>query len=661
MSTPFATDALYQLASLGDPRFAPTPAGVAPSHAVCTLTDVLHEPGTAPRYRSRLLLIDLSEEPATSSWRVLTQGENDRAPRWSPDGRHIAFLRSGLAEGGRAEPAQLAVIAVAGGEARVLTRDPNPVRHFGWRDAQRLLLVTRGAHVDEAVKAGLGRTWTRRTQRFDGAGWLPEPDIDLCEITLTGERITLCTLPQTPSEVVISHDGSTLAFVAAADDDEFDAGLARIWRQKLGEGRAAAPEDALGRGGRFGQLAWSPSGAELSFVAPSDLSGFGRHSTLWLLGRGRSPRALSDGFDVGQSVAGDTRYGAFPSTPRWRGDGQGWTLLVNERGRAQVASLERDGVRRDLTAGDQVVSSFDAADDWTLLLRETPTEPGSLWLRSPAGTERLLVDVNAVWRAGYHFIAPEERECTSADGTALSYFYYAPSKPRRDRAVVVQVHGGPHTNDGFGFRFEFQRLLAAGFALVALNPRGSTSFGEAHSVAVLQRYGTIDAADVMAVVEHAMALHSKPKAPVHLTGGSYGGFMTNWLVGTQPHRFRSAVTQRSICNWISFYGNADIGPCFTEGEVGAAPWVDVDALWRASPLRYAAQVVTPTLVLHSELDFRCPIEQAEQWFSALRRVGKAKTRMIRFPDEGHELSRSGRPDRRVQRIDALIGWFEEHA
>jgi acylaminoacyl-peptidase len=137
--------------------------------------------------------------------------------------------------------------------------------------------------------------------------------------------------------------------------------------------------------------------------------------------------------------------------------------------------------------------------------------------------------------------------------------------------------------------------------------------------------------------------------------------MTNWLVGQHPERFRSAVTQRSISNWVSFYGTSDIGPIFTEGEVGPAPWTDLEALWRASPLRYVEHVVTPTLVIHAENDHRCPIEQGEQWFTALKRLGRAETRLARFPDEGHELSRGGRPDRRVQRIDLILDWFERHA
>ena len=165
---------------------------------------------------------------------------------------------------------------------------------------------------------------------------------------------------------------------------------------------------------------------------------------------------------------------------------------------------------------------------------------------------------------------------------------------------------------------------------------------------------------MLAIADAALAGHERQDAPLHLTGGSYGGFMTNWLVA-HDDRFRSAVTQRSICNWVSFYGTSDIGPYFTEVELGATPWADAELLWDRSPLKYVAEVVTPTLIIHSEADHRCPIEQAEQWFAALKRLGRAPTRLVRFPDEGHELSRSGRPDRRVQRLEAIIGWFEEHA
>jgi dipeptidyl aminopeptidase/acylaminoacyl peptidase len=221
------------------------------------------------------------------------------------------------------------------------------------------------------------------------------------------------------------------------------------------------------------------------------------------------------------------------------------------------------------------------------------------------------------------------------------------------------VHGGPHTAYGNGFVFEFQVLASHGYAVLYGNPRGSTGLGHDFAANVLGDYGGEDAQDVLDIADAGLAALGTPKAPLHLTGGSYGGFMTNWLVGVTD-RFRSAVSQRSISNWTSMYGTSDIGPSFVERELGANPWGDFDALWRQSPLRNAANVRTPLLLIHSEHDWRCPIEQAEQFFSALKRIGQAEVELLRFPDEGHELSRSGRPDRRLLRLNAIVDWFEAH-
>ncbi len=234
-----------------------------------------------------------------------------------------------------------------------------------------------------------------------------------------------------------------------------------------------------------------------------------------------------------------------------------------------------------------------------------------------------------------------------------------PHKARKDRALVLQVHGGPHTNYGYGFYLEFQLLAAQGYTVVYGNPRGSTSYGADFTTTMQGRYGTVDADDVLAIADAARGAHTDPKAPTHLTGGSYGGFMTNWLV-SQTDLFRSAVTQRSICNWLSFYGTSDIGYNFATVEVGGNPWDDLGKLWQQSPLKHVANVTTPLLIIHAEDDHRCPVEQAEQFFVALKRLGK-ETQLLRFPDEGHELSRSGRPDRRVERLDAIIDWFEAHS
>ena len=669
---------LLDLAYVADPRMAPLVAGDRPTLAVATLTTVVPGEGDAPpRYRTRLQRFDLAvaasalataaKTPVPTGGRPLTNGERDTAPRWSPDGARVAFLRATLEPAGSFTPAQLAVIDVGGGEARTLTRWPTPVLAHAWLDDRTLLVATRGDRVDQDAKRGLGRPVDRRRHRMDGAGFAPVGPVDLVRVPLDGGAPqVVATLEHEPDGLIVAPVGRTahLAWFAPADDTEHDEGLARLWTAALGRGRMSTPKDLLGVALRGGAPAWSPDRTRLAFLAPNDLHGLGRPTSAWVVAAsgGRPERVGDADVEASPSAGGDARYGAYPATPAWTSDGDGLVVIANRAGRSGLERIARvaAGSADVRTSGDLVTTAFGGDERWTLAVVETPTAPGELVLVGPDGATARLSTANDAWVARHAPRPSAARTLARPDGGAVAYGVLTPKRPRRDRAIVVQVHGGPHTNDGWGFRFEFQRLAAAGYAVVWLNPRGSSSYGEAHATAMLRRYGTVDADDVLAVVDDVLAHHARPDAPVHLTGGSYGGFMTNWLVG-HTDRFRSAVTQRSICNWVSFFGTADIGPFFTEDEVGDAPWRDLEALWRQSPLAHVEHVVTPTLVLHSEHDHRCPIEQAEQWFGALKRLGRAETRLVRFPDEGHELSRSGRPDRRMQRIDLILEWFRTHA
>ncbi|MDF1523653.1 MAG: S9 family peptidase [Trueperaceae bacterium] len=539
-----------------------------------------------------------------------------------------------------------------------------PVLAHAWLDAHDLLVVTRGDRVDEDAKRGLGRTVDRRRHRIDGAGFAPTEPVDLLRVPADGGAATvLATLDHAPTGWAIAPQGARVAWLAPADDAEHDEGLVRLWAADVGATHLGPIEDLTGLALRAQAPAWAPSGDRVAFLAPNDGRGLGRPTSAWCTRPGGgAPDRVSDGdLEAAPSAGGDARYGAYPAGPAWARDGAALVLLANRAGRSGLARqpLAPGAALETWTEGDRVATAFDGDARWALAVIETPTAPGELVLVAPSGAEARVSALNDAWAARHRPRSIEERTVARPDSGEVAYGWMAPRHPRRDRAIVVEVHGGPHTNDGWGFRFEFQRLAAAGYAVLWLNPRGSSSYGEAHATAMLRGYGGIDADDVLAVVDDALARHARPHAPVHLTGGSYGGFMTNRLVG-HTDRFRSAVTQHSICNWVSFYGTSDIGPFFGEDEVGDAPWRDLDALWRQSPLAYVERVVTPTLVLHSETDHRCPIEQAEQWFGALKRLGKAETRLVRFPDESHDLSRSGRPDRRMQRLDLIVDWFRTH-
>jgi dipeptidyl aminopeptidase/acylaminoacyl peptidase len=227
-----------------------------------------------------------------------------------------------------------------------------------------------------------------------------------------------------------------------------------------------------------------------------------------------------------------------------------------------------------------------------------------------------------------------------------------------DAPYVLQVHGGPHMAYGFAFMLEFQILAAHGIGVAFGNPRGGQTYGHAYANAITGDWGGLDASDVLALLDGAIANASIDPARIGLAGGSYGGFMTTWLLA-HSKRFAAGISMRAVNDFVSEVGATDLG-WFLEGEV-AAPWDDGGRkLFEKSPMRAAHEIDVPLLVEHSERDYRCAIDQGEQLFTLLRRLGRAQTEFVRFTGDGHSLSRSGKPRNRVLRLRAIVHWFVRH-
>ena len=346
-----------------------------------------------------------------------------------------------------------------------------------------------------------------------------------------------------------------------------------------------------------------------------------------------------------------------PAGPQWVGND--FLTCVEDAGKVTVVRVDSDGAVTPILGGDRAITGVSVSADGSLFafVATDPVDPGELHIWDE-GVERVVTAINSDFRADASLVAPDHFTVVS-DGVEIDAWVYLPEGTDR-LPVLLNIHGGPATQYGFTFFDEFQMYAGAGYGVVACNPRGSSGRGVEFVRAVTNDgWGIVDSKDVTAVLEAAMDRYERlDDERIGVMGGSYGGFLTAWLIG-RDHRFRSAVVERGLLSWVSFAGSSDIGATFGRFYLEADPPGGVDRLWEASPLALADRITTPTLVLQSEQDYRCPIEQGEQLFSILLRQG-VDAEFVRFPGEGHELSRSGKPKHRQERFQSIIEWHDRH-
>ncbi|MGC8489920.1 MAG: S9 family peptidase, partial [Clostridia bacterium] len=441
--------------------------------------------------------------------------------------------------------------------------------------------------------------------------------------------------------------------------------------------------------------AWSPDGRYLAvFGSGEELYRYRSavQTKLFLVSAdGSSVEDLTDGFpdSLSSAVGSDLHADGSAPGPIWSADGRAVFAISGREGRAEVVRIpvgadgRRAGPIGAVIGGDREVYAFATLDGRRFVaLYGTPTSPSQVVTVDvpageggrprphravtaameeepvpafPAGAVRL--DADNAWLSEVELSEPRPFWYTSADDWRAEGWVIPPPgfEPGRKYPVVLEIHGGPQTCYGYQMFHEMQWLAAQGYAVVYTNPRGSTSYGQEFVNAVRLHYGENDMVDIMNGLDAALEQFDflDPER-VAVTGGSYGGYMTNWIVGHST-RFFAAVAQRSISNWISFYGASDIGPGFVEHQLGVATFDSAEKrelLWEKSPLAYVAEVKTPLLLIHAEEDLRCPMEQAEQFYTAIKRHG-GEVELFRVPQASHELSRSGKPKLRLQRLQAL--------
>jgi dipeptidyl aminopeptidase/acylaminoacyl peptidase len=597
--------------------------------------------------------------------RAVTGGEHDGAPAWSPDGRSLAFTSTRAA---KTDETTLHVLPVAvPGETRTIATMKGGVDGVRWSpDGQWIAFTSRTR--DERYDAE-DESWQapRKIERFfgklDDVGWIFDRPRHLYVVDADGIGAPRNLTPgEFQHESISWKPDSSGVVLSAQRHDTWDLDFAAALYSVSLDGEIEA---LTGITGSYGSPEVSPNGAHVAFVGVDDSQTYPQNVHVGVVPAGGGEhrwlsRQLDRTFDTSAG-------GGFV---RWL-DESTLVTAAEDRGETHLYRVGLDGsAPKTLTSGAIAVNSFDVAGGTIAYAASSVDGMSDIFVLGDSSSRRLTAFADKYRTAAKpltweRFTVP----CTDGSGEIDAWimrpegFDASSSYP-----VLLNVHGGPHTQYGETFFDEAQVQAVAGFAVIMSNPRGGSGreqswgqsiMGPLHPAAPGSGWGSVDVDDVLAVLDTALQRYAFCDGNrVGMIGGSYGGFMATWLAGCHGDRFKAICSERAVNNMLTEEFTSDIATVFRV-EVGPGPLDAPEEYARISPIRFVRDISVPLLIIHSEQDYRCPISQAEELFVAMRLLRKDVT-FYRFPGEGHELSRSGSPIHRRQRAEIVLDFFAQH-
>ena len=660
---------LYDIEIISNVRLSPDG-----EHTVYTVQRVDQE--TEKKYTSLWVAPTQSGSP-----RQFTYGDqNDTHPRWSPDGGQVAFLSN---RGDDEKPPQIYLLPFHGGEARPLTEIKGEIGSFAWSpDGRQFVCMVRKTdpevlerEKDEGKKklGTVARNYGRVFYKLDGYGYLPNERWHLWVVdTRNGKarQLTDHTIYD-EQQPAWSPDGKWIAFVSnRSENPDLEPDNVGLYVISTKGGDIREIETPLGE---KALLSYSPDGKWIAYYGSDGAGMWYKNRCLWIVPADSSapPRNLTEKYDLHVDASTINDMGQ-PETmpPTWSKSGEALYFPVVQHGSSILKRVSVTGegletvIDEKTPEGDGSITgsfSFDQEQERLAYFSATLYDPGQVYTQDlTSGRVRKLSKHNEQLLKGIDLGTVETHWIKGPDGNDLQGWILKPPgfDPKVKYASIFEIHGGPLTQYGYFFFHEFYYLAAQGYVVHFSNPRGGRGYGEEHAGAIWQDWGNADYRDLMAWTDFVAQQPYIDTTKMGITGGSYGGYMTVWIIG-HTRRYKAAVTQRCVSNLVSMWGSSDFNWSFQQVFGDKPPFEDLQKYWKHSPIKYIGNAETPTLVIHSENDLRCPIEQGEQVFVALQKLG-VDSEMVRFPDEFHGLSRNGRTDRRIERLNHILRWFDKY-